>query len=135
LGLPKLKPTLYNLKMVNQTTTKPVGLIRVLKIYVHGIPYITTFIILHNNVVDSNYSMLLGRPWLRDVKMAHDWESNIVTIQGNGIVRIIIITKHFGSEVRRPKMLLCYDYQNGITNEEEDNNLCYRARIVLHRNN
>jgi hypothetical protein len=25
-----------------------------------------------------------------------------------------------GNEVRRPKMLLCYDYQNGITNEEED---------------
>jgi len=24
-----------------------------------------------------------------------------------------------GGEVRRPKMLLCYDYQNGITNEEE----------------
>jgi hypothetical protein len=25
-----------------------------------------------------------------------------------------------GNEVRRPKILLCYDYQNGITNEEED---------------
>ncbi len=46
LGLPKLKPTPYNLRMVDQTTTKPVGLIRDLKIYVHGIPYITTFIIL-----------------------------------------------------------------------------------------
>jgi hypothetical protein len=43
------------------------GLIRNLKIYVHGIPYITTFIIFHNSVVDSNYSML-GRPWLRDAK-------------------------------------------------------------------
>jgi hypothetical protein len=25
-----------------------------------------------------------------------------------------------GGEARRPKVLLCYDYQNGITNEEED---------------
>jgi len=25
-----------------------------------------------------------------------------------------------GSEVRTFKVLLCYDYQNGITNEEED---------------
>jgi len=24
-----------------------------------------------------------------------------------------------GSEVKRPKMLLCYNYQNGIINEEE----------------
>jgi hypothetical protein len=25
-----------------------------------------------------------------------------------------------GSEVKRPKVLLCYDYQNGITDEKED---------------
>ncbi len=52
--------------------------------------------------------------------MAHDWGSNIVTIQGNGIIRTIIITKHLGGEVRRPKVLSCYDHQNGITDEEED---------------
>jgi hypothetical protein len=122
LGLPKPKPTPYNLRMANQTTTKPMGLIRDVKIYVRGIPYITTFNILvfQNSVVDSSYCMLLGRPWLRDVKMAHDWRSNIVPIQGNGIVRTIIVTKHVGSEVRRPKMLMCYDYHNGIIEEEED---------------
>jgi hypothetical protein len=58
--------------------------------------------------------MLLGRPWLRDVKVAHDLGSNIVTIQGKGTVKTITITKQLGGEVRRPKMLLCYDYQNGI---------------------
>jgi hypothetical protein len=36
LGLPKPKPAPYNLRMANQTTTKPVGLIKDLKIYVHG---------------------------------------------------------------------------------------------------
>jgi hypothetical protein len=70
--LPKPKLTPYNIRMANQTTTKPVGLIKDMKIYVHGLPYITTFIILHNSVVDSSYSMLLGRPWLRDAKVAHD---------------------------------------------------------------
>jgi hypothetical protein len=72
MGLLKLKLAPYNLRMANQTTTKPMGLIRNLKIYVHGILYITTFTKLHNNVVDFNYSILLGRPWLRDVKVAHD---------------------------------------------------------------
>jgi hypothetical protein len=72
LGLPKLKLAPYNLRMENQTTTKPVGLIKDLKIYVYGIPYIITFIIFQNTVVDSSYSMLLGRPWLRDAKVAHD---------------------------------------------------------------
>ncbi len=120
MGLPKPKPTPYNLRMADQTTTKPMGLIRDLKIYVHGIPYITTFIVLQNSLVDSSHSMLLVRPWLKDVKMAHDWGSNIITIQGNGTVRTITVTKHLRSEVRKPKMLLCYDYQNGITNEEEN---------------
>ncbi len=72
LALPKPKPTPYNLRMVDQTTTKLVGLIRNMKIHFHAIPYTTMFIVLHNNVVDFNYSMLLGRPWLRDAKVAHD---------------------------------------------------------------
>jgi len=120
LGLPKPKITPYNLKMVDQTTTKPVGLIKDLKIYVHGIPYITTYIVFQNNVVDSSYSMLLGKPWLKDAKMTHDWGSNTVTIQGNGTIGTIIVTKHLGGEVRRPEVLLCYDYQNGIIDEKED---------------
>jgi len=36
--------------MVYQTTTKPMGLIHDLNIYVHNIPYVTMFTILHNNV-------------------------------------------------------------------------------------
>jgi hypothetical protein len=86
--------------MANQTTTKPMGLIRNLKIYVQNILYIIMFIVFQNNVVDSSYSML-GKPWLKDVKVAHDWGSNIITIQGNGTVRTIIITKHLRGEVRK----------------------------------
>ncbi len=72
LGLPKPKPAPYNLGMAHQTNIKPMGLICDLKIYVHSIPYVITFIVLHNSVVDISYSMLLGRPWLRDVRVAHD---------------------------------------------------------------
>jgi hypothetical protein len=45
LGLLKPKLAPYNLRMVDQTTTKLVGLIKDLKIYVHGILYITMFTI------------------------------------------------------------------------------------------
>ncbi len=34
-------------------------------------------------------------------------------------MRTITFTKHLGSEVRRPKVLICYNYQNDITNEED----------------
>ncbi len=56
---------------------------------------------------------------MKDVKVTHDWGNDIVIIQGNGRVRIITITKHLGGEVRRPNVLLCYDYQNVITIEED----------------
>jgi hypothetical protein len=46
LELPKLKLAPYNLRMVDQTTTKPMGLIKDLKIYVHGMLHITMFTIL-----------------------------------------------------------------------------------------
>jgi len=63
--------------------------------------------------------MLWGKPWLKDAKVAHYWGSNIVTIQGNGTIKTIIVTKHLGGEVKRPEVLLCYNYQNGITDYED----------------
>ncbi len=72
LGLPISKATPYILGMANQTLTNPIGLIQYLKIYIHGIPYVVTFTMMRNNVLDANYSMLLARPSLRDAKVTHD---------------------------------------------------------------
>jgi hypothetical protein len=58
--------------MLDQTTTQLMGLIYDLQIYIHNIPFVATFVILQNNVVDSNYFMLLVRPWLKDTKVEHD---------------------------------------------------------------
>jgi hypothetical protein len=58
--------------MVDQTIIKPVGLIKDLKIQFHGIPYIAMFIVMKNNVLESNYSMLLGQPWLHNAHVTHD---------------------------------------------------------------
>ncbi len=66
--------------MVDQTITKPMGLICGMKIYFHNIPYVIMFIVLQNNVTNVNYSMLLGSPWLKDPKVTHDWGNNTVTI-------------------------------------------------------
>jgi hypothetical protein len=68
--------------MVDQTIAKPLSLIKDLKIIIHGIPYSMTFTIIQSSVLDSSYSMLLGHPWLRDVKVSYNWGNNIITIQG-----------------------------------------------------
>ncbi len=50
--------------------SRPLGIIK--KIHIHGIPYIATFTVLKNSVVDFNYFMLLKKPWIRDAKVTHD---------------------------------------------------------------
>jgi hypothetical protein len=72
LGLPKPRPTPYHLRMEDQSMTKHLGIIKNLKIHINVIPYVATFIVLRNNVIDSNYFILLNRPWLKDAKVTHD---------------------------------------------------------------
>jgi hypothetical protein len=45
--------------------------------------------------------------------------NNIITIQGNGTIQTIVVTKHLGINLKRPYVLLCFDYHDGITNEKE----------------
>jgi hypothetical protein len=88
--------------------------------YVHGIPYIAIFIVLQNIVIDSNYSILFGRPLLRDVKnVAHDWGNNMIMIWGKNIFQTIVVTKHMGTNLKRIEILPCFDYQNIIIDVEE----------------
>jgi hypothetical protein len=58
--------------MADQTIAKPLSLIRNLIILVHGIPYVSIFIIIQSSVLNSSYFMLLNHPWLKDVKEYHD---------------------------------------------------------------
>jgi hypothetical protein len=112
LGLSKFNPTPYNLHMANQTIAKPFGLIRDLKIFVHGIPYTVTFFVINNNVLDSSCSMLLRCPWLKDANVSHDWGTNNVTIQITCTIRTIHIIRKLGVQIKRPKNLVCYDFHS-----------------------
>jgi hypothetical protein len=64
--------------------------------------------------------MLLGRPWLRDAKVTHDWGNNVFIVQSNGVIIIILVNKKLGANTKRPQILVCYDLMEGLTYEEED---------------
>ncbi len=106
--------------MANQNMIRPLGIIRNLKIHIHGIPYITTFTVLKKRVVDSSYSMLLKRPWLKDAKVILDCNNNVIIVQGNGTIKTILINRKLGAETSRPQILVSYDLMQGLINEEED---------------
>ena len=119
LGLPKPSPTPFNLKMANGTIPKPTGLLRDVKIHIHGIPYIVTLTVIDCQTIKSDYSMLLGRPWLRNAKVIHDWANDQVQIMGNGTVKIVKINRQLGYEAVTPHALVCYNFAEGITDDEE----------------
>ncbi len=104
--------------MANQAIAKALGLIKDLKIFLHGIPYTFTFTVIHSSVLDSNYSMLLSCPWLKDAKVSHDWANNIITLQGTNLIRIILVTKKLRVPTKSLEKLVCYDFHFGIFDEE-----------------
>jgi hypothetical protein len=131
------KPVPYTLRMADQTLTKLIRLTWNLKIHIHGIPYVVTFIVMKNNVLNASNSMLLGCPWLRDVKVTHDWGNNLISIDGNGTIRTIAITKHLDSNTKCLQVLLCYGFVNRVTNEEENvllaNWICLQSASLLYQ--
>ena len=119
LGLPKPSPAPFNLKMANETIAKPTGLLRDVKIHIHGIPYIVTLTVIDYQTIKSDYSMLLSRPWLRNAKVIHDWANDQVQIMGNGTVKTVKINRQLGYEALTPHALVCYNFAEGITDDEE----------------
>ncbi len=62
LGLSKPRLAPYHFKMADHSMTRPLGIIQISKIHIHGNPYIATFTIWKNSLVNFNYYMLIRRP-------------------------------------------------------------------------
>ncbi len=71
-------------------------------------------------MVDSSYFMLLGKPWLRDAKVTHDWGNNMIIVKGNGTIITISVNKKLGAKIGRPQVLAYYDLLERLIDEEED---------------
>jgi hypothetical protein len=56
---------------------------------------------------------------LHNACIIHDWGNNLITIEGSGTLQPIIVTKHLDSNNKHPKVLLCYDLMEGVTNKKE----------------
>jgi hypothetical protein len=64
--------------------------------------------------------MLLGKPWLRDAKVTHDWGNNMIIVKGNGTIITISVNKKLGAKIGRPQVLAYYDLLERLIDEEED---------------
>ncbi len=80
-------------------------------------------------MVDSNYFMLLKRPWLRVAKVTHDWGNNVIIVQSNGIIKKISVNKKLIVKTIRPQVLVCYDLMERLTDKEED--IIFETKLEL----
>ncbi len=72
-------------------------------------------------MLDATYSMLLCKASLEDAKNFHNWGTNLVTIEDNGIIKTMVVTKKLNNKIKWSKVLMCYELVEGIMNEEEKN--------------
>lgn len=117
LGLLASQVAPYRLHMAYQNVVELEGLIKNIKIHIHGISYFIILTVICNTKVNDAYSMLLGCPWLIDAKVNHDWKNNMVTIWGNVTIKTISVSKQKGPRSTLPEVLVCYNFAEGLTDD------------------
>ncbi|KAL3683539.1 hypothetical protein R1sor_001561 [Riccia sorocarpa] len=121
LGYSKLQPAPFWIGMANGAQVKPVGILRRIPIPVGGLRFKISCVVI--NMDNKEDQMLLGRPWMREAKMVHDWESDEVFLRnGTATAKIRIKENDRGVECARiyvPRSIRGLDYINGITDDEE----------------
>jgi hypothetical protein len=120
LGLKKIEPAPFTIKMADQRKVMPKGIIRDVRLDVGGIVIRTTLTVIDMVSTEDSYSLLLGRPWLKEAQAQHDWPLNKLTLtQGGNKVEISTQRTPALSPARRPLNWEDYDWEMGLTDEEE----------------
>lgn len=94
------KPTTapFKLRMADSTLVQPTVLLRDVKIHIHDIPYTIILTVISCKDMNSAYTSLLGRPWLRNARVIHVWANDHIQIMENGTIRTIRINRELGLE-------------------------------------
>ena len=71
------------IKLADGTTTRPVGVVKYLRVKTFRITYHVWFVVMDfKNPIDS-YDIILGRPFLTSRGVVHDWLSNTIYLRKN----------------------------------------------------
>ena len=109
----------------------PLGIIKNLKIHIGGLSFKITVTIFKMKNQDNSYSMLLGRPWLKQARGKHDWGKKHLTLYQDGIdVYIGTNWRWRLPDSSRSINIEGFDWESRLTNEEKQ--LVYQAYASLH---
>jgi hypothetical protein len=80
LGLKRLQLTSFLVHIVHQQKVQSIGLIKNLKIDLASCVYKISVTMLNMENGVEVYSMILGRPWLKEARTHHNWGDNTLII-------------------------------------------------------
>ena len=81
-----MEKTSLIVKLVDGTTTRPVCVVKDLKIRTFGITYHIWFVVMDFKNPINSYDIILGRPFLKLVGIVHDWSSNTTYLRKENLV-------------------------------------------------
>ena len=88
-GLKDWEPAPFLVRMADQRRVQPVGLLKGIVIDVARLTFAVSLVVLNIADAAKDYNIILGRPWLRQAKIKHNWDSNQLTMwKGRRKVRI-----------------------------------------------
>lgn len=73
LGLQITRLAHFSVTLANQRNIPPFGLIKNVPVQIQGTSFSVDFIIIRLPKLASGFRLLIGWPWLRQVKAVHDW--------------------------------------------------------------
>ncbi|MCO5599976.1 hypothetical protein L7F22_054083 [Adiantum nelumboides] len=87
LGLKIQEPTVIKVKMANNSKARCLGVIKSLSVEVHGIKKHVDFFVM--SAKGNGYSIILGHPWLMQMRALQDWETGRLICRNDNHKRIV----------------------------------------------
>lgn len=122
MGL-KWEPITFNVRMVDNHKVMPKGIVRNVRMVIKNMEFfINVVVIAMQPLSQESYQVLLGRPWLRDAKVKHDWKRDRILVR-KGKKKTYI---HFGtSKTCRVAQLTplhaeTFNMSEGLEDDEEE---------------
>ena len=88
-----------HLQLADGTLAKPLGMLERVTVTSCGIDFMHTFAIVDFGR-DPNYEVILGRPFMRQIKMIQDWGSNHLYLRHANVITRVNTVDHSYKDVR-----------------------------------
>lgn len=114
-------PAPFLVRMADQRRVRPLGILNGIVLDVGGIPFAMSFVVMGMEEANDEYNLLLGRPWLRQAKVRHNWEHNRLTIRrGRKKVKVSLREHRQLSSAVWPVIAETVNMVEGLADEEEE---------------